>query len=249
MAMICTAAFGQTPPLPASEPAPLERYSLMGAIKDGYLNGNVDVGTLRKQGDFGLGGFESFDGEMLLLNGVVYRVPFDGVPEVAKDADRLTYAEFTRFRPSRTLQETAIGKTALLKKLRTLLGNPNQFYSVKITGTFSTIRYRTMVAQSPPYHKPICAKLIDHVFDKQSVQGTIIGFINPGFVKGGIDYPGSHLHFLSASRQLGGHVYDFEIESATVEIGSHQVFVIHLPTAPSFADVDTDDEYPCPSQN
>lgn len=221
----------------------------MGAIKDGYLNGNVDVGTLRKQGNFGLGGFESFSGEMLLLDGVVYRIPFNGVPEVAKDADRLTYAEFTQFHPTFSDFETSISKMELLKKLSEKLDNPNQFYSIKITGTFIRIKYRTLVEQDPPYHKPICAKLIDHVFDKDNVQGTIIGFINPSFVKGGIDYPGSHLHFLSDDRRLGGHVYDFEISSATIEIGSHQVFIIHLPTAKSFANVNVDDEYPCPAQN
>ena len=246
LAMVgCAATTNEAP----NATLPLERYSLMGAIKNGYLNGTVDVGTVRKHGSFGLGGFESFSGEMVMLDGVVYRVPVDGVPVVARDADQLTYAELTQFRPTVKTVETALDKKALLQKLTVKLANPNQFYSIKITGTFSKLKYRTLVEQAPPYSRPICAKQIDRTFEAAHVQGTIVGFLSPSFVKGGIDYPGSHLHVLSADRRLGGHIYDFEVASATVEIASHDVFITHLPVVPSFGALVMDETLICPEQN
>lgn len=48
--------------------------------------------------------------------------------------------------------------------------------------------------------------------------GTILGFISPEYIKSGIDYPGSHLHFISDNRTKGGHIYDFMFISENCQI-------------------------------
>lgn len=228
---------------------PLERYSLMGSIKDGDLYGNISVQDLKKKGDFGLGGFSSFSGELILLDGQIYKVPFDGIPQVANDKDQATYAEFTTFSPSLTFEVNNISKDALLKEIAARTKNPNIFYSVKIKGDYLTLKYRTLVSQKPPYPSPTCAKYIDHPLSLQNQYGTILGFISPAYVNGGIDYPGSHLHFLSDDHRKGGHLYDFTIKHATVEIGFHHTFTIHLPDNEEFKASNPENNQVCPKQN
>ncbi|NLH79470.1 MAG: acetolactate decarboxylase, partial [Phyllobacteriaceae bacterium] len=234
---------------PAAAESPVGRYSLMGAIKNGYLDANLTVAQLRAKGDFGLGGFAGFSGELVLLDGVVYKITSDGVPHVAAPDEAITYSEFTNFSPSIVVESAGETKSALSKRLQARLGNPNLIYSLRIDGHFRRIRYRDVKEQTFPYPKPICAKNIDVVYDASDVDGTILGFLNPSFVKGGIDYPGSHLHFLRADRAAGGHVYDFEIDHAQISIGRHHVFVVNLPDGERFAHTNVDDDFPCPPQN
>ena len=52
--------------------------STMGALPDGVYKGNVSIRELRRHGDFGLGTFNSLNGEMLVLDGVCYQLRGDG---------------------------------------------------------------------------------------------------------------------------------------------------------------------------
>lgn len=89
---------------------PLEWYFLMGSIKDGDLYSNVSVKKLKESGNFGLGGFSSFSGELILLDGQVYKIPYDGVPIVSNNDDHATYAKFTTFFPELTFETSNISK-------------------------------------------------------------------------------------------------------------------------------------------
>ena len=75
----------------------LYQVSTAGALVEGVYQGAVSVGVVREHGDFGLGTFEDLDGEMVVLDGHVFRVGSDGaVGEVADDA-RTPFAVVTRF--------------------------------------------------------------------------------------------------------------------------------------------------------
>ncbi len=52
----------------------LYQVSTAGALVEGVYQGAVTVGMVREHGDFGLGTFEDLDGEMIVLDGHVYRV-------------------------------------------------------------------------------------------------------------------------------------------------------------------------------
>ena len=49
------------------------QVSLMQAFMHGEYDGVVKVGDFKKHGDIGLGTFEGVNGEMIVLDGVVYR--------------------------------------------------------------------------------------------------------------------------------------------------------------------------------
>ena len=50
------------------------QVSTAGALVEGVYQGAVSVGMVREHGDFGLGTFEDLDGEMVVLDGHVFRV-------------------------------------------------------------------------------------------------------------------------------------------------------------------------------
>jgi acetolactate decarboxylase len=52
---------------------------------------------------------------------------------------------------------------------------------------------------------------------------------SPGFVKG-INVPGYHVHFLSADRNAGGHVLDFELNGGVLELAVCSRIDLLLPT-------------------
>ena len=54
--------------------------------------GAVSVGVVREHGDFGLGTFEDLDGEMVVLDGHVFRVGSDGAVGEVRDDARTPFA-------------------------------------------------------------------------------------------------------------------------------------------------------------
>ena len=54
------------------------QVSLMQAFMHGEYNGVITVGDLKKHGDIGLGTFEGVNGEMIILDGVVYQADANG---------------------------------------------------------------------------------------------------------------------------------------------------------------------------
>jgi len=56
----------------------LFQVSTSGALVAGLDSGAISAGLLLQHGDFGLGTFENLDGEMVVLDGHVYRVQSNG---------------------------------------------------------------------------------------------------------------------------------------------------------------------------
>jgi acetolactate decarboxylase len=69
------------------------------------------------------------------------------------------------------------------------------------------------------------------------VEGTIVGFRCPFFVRG-VNVPGYHLHFITADRKAGGHVLDFRIEKAILEVDDTNEFDLILPSDKAFYGAD-----------
>ena len=56
----------------------LYQVSTIDALMQGVFDGVQPVGEIRKHGDFGIGTFDALDGEMIVLDGVVYQAKADG---------------------------------------------------------------------------------------------------------------------------------------------------------------------------
>jgi acetolactate decarboxylase len=222
----------------------LTQVSTIDALMTGIYDGDTTLAFLKEKGDFGLGTFNTLDGEMVFLDGRFYRIAADGTAEQPDPGSKTPFAAVTFFEPDQT---AALNRGLNFEQLTVLtdrrLPTLNVFYALKITGTFQMMTTRSVPSQKKPYRPLTEVVKTQPLFTMKNVQGTIVGFRCPSYVKG-VNVPGYHLHFLTADRKTGGHVLDFKIEKATMEIDETREFLLILPSDRDFyrADLATDRE-------
>ena len=216
--------------------------STIAALLAGVYDGDVTIAELLSHGDFGLGTFNALDGEMVVLDGVCYHLRSDGSVSIAAGTDRTPFAAVTHFRPQQTLPVAeSTSRARLTARVDEALGSPNVAASVRIRGTFQSVRTRTVGAQKRPYPSLVTASASQAENVLEAVTCTIAGFRTPRFEEE-ISVAGYHLHFLDDAHSRGGHVLDFELTSGTVELAPIQALHLSLPTTSEFltADMGTD---------
>ncbi|WP_299892880.1 acetolactate decarboxylase [uncultured Ruegeria sp.] len=210
--------------------------SLLSAVMQGVYDGTVSIKQLLEHGNFGLGTFNALDGEMIVLDGVAYRLDGDGNASVASDKALTPYAAVTNFEPAvfRSLdRETE--KDALETQLDALAEARNLFYAVRFTGNIKHVKYRNVLRQEKPYKPLLEVEKTQAEFELNNVDGTILGFRCPDYAAG-IGVPGYHLHFISADLSKGGHVLDYTLTSGRIEIDHTSSLHLELPETRSFSD-------------
>mgnify|MGYP002759817321 CR=1 FL=1 len=208
--------------------------SLMTALLDGIYDGEMTIGELLGKGNFGIGTFDALDGEMIILDGVCYQLRGDGTATVA-DLDQGTpFAVATNFVPRIKVDAPkGLKREELSAFIDELEPSANYMYAVRITGRFSNVVTRTVVKQSKPYPPMAQAVGGDKELRFSDVEGTIGGFRTPVFEKG-ISVPGCHVHFIDAARTSGGHVLDYTVDEATIELCPGTDLDLRLPLTHEF---------------
>jgi len=207
----------------------LVQISTIDALLNGAYDGVTMIGELKKYGDFGIGTLAGLDGEMLEIDGKFYQVKSDGIAYHISDTAETPFAAVTYFDTDRKVNLPAdLDYAGLQEYLDGILPTENIFYAFKITGTFSYMKTRSVPAQQKPYPPLVEVTKTEPVFEFNNVQGTIVGFRCPSYVSG-VNVPGYHLHFLTASKDAGGHVLDLRIASAEASIDYTSEFKMILP--------------------
>jgi acetolactate decarboxylase len=121
------------------------------------------------------------------------------------DHVRTPFAVVCRFVPG---PRTALdGPLPLADVQRALdaLAPPSTVLAVRVDGTFTHLRLRSVREQTPPY--PPLPEVTAHQteWDLDHATGTLLGFRFPDAVAG-LEAPGYHLHFIADDRAHGGHV-------------------------------------------
>ena len=199
---------------------------------EGIYRARTTIGELREHGDFGLGTFNRLDGEMVMLDGQVFRMDATGRANSVDDAEQTPFACVTRYRPD-TLDEFPEPPDEDLFALVTrLLPSPNMLYAVRVDGRFSHVRARSVPPQDT--YRPLVEVAREQPeFDYRDMDGTMVGFHTPGFL-GGVAVPGLHLHFLSADKTCGGHVLTCLPGRVTVGVQHVPRLVMGLPMTLDF---------------
>ncbi len=215
----------------------LFQVSTSGSLVEGVYAQAVTCKRLLEHGDFGLGTFTGLNGEMVVLDGAVYRVQGDGkVSRAAPDAGA-PFAVVTRFSPS---GEGPAGPVACFDDLRQLCDqhrrSDNLFYAFRLDGVFGHVRTR---AVSPPR---LGGRLLDAAksqreFDFYDAAGTLVGIYSPSF-SGAFSVAGYHFHFLSDDRTQGGHVLDVAAASFRLQLEELNDFHLALPETETFLRAD-----------
>jgi acetolactate decarboxylase len=210
----------------------------------GVYDGEVTLAALLKEGDFGFGTFNALDGEMVLLDGQAYRITAAGRVERPPLTTKVPFAAVTFFEADRRIPlAPGLTMARFVSATDRSLPTPNIFYAIKISGTFESVRTRSVPRQEKPYRPLTEVVKGQPEFRLTNVRGTMVGLRCPPYVKG-INVPGYHLHFIAADRKAGGHVLDFTVQKAIAEIDDTNAFFLMLPSDSSFykADLGVDRE-------
>jgi acetolactate decarboxylase len=210
------------------------QVSTLDALVGGVFDGETTLAELGLHGNFGIGTFNAIDGEMLLLDGRFYRIAGTGEVKSVDAQDKSPFAAVTFFD---TDQRVRVDSSMAMERFYAFtdarLPTPNLFYAVKVSGTFKAVKTRSVPKQEKPYKTLADIVKTQPVFDFKNVEGVLVGFRCPAFVRG-IQYPGYHLHFLAKDAKGGGHILNFITDRVTLEIDRTDQFLLKLPNDETF---------------
>lgn len=223
--------------MPAAPRPPVHISAPIAALVEGLLREDTTIGSLRAHGDFGLGTFNDLDGEMVLLDGVVYRLPPDGPATIVGDDVQTPFAVVTRFLGD---TEERLGPqadaAAFERALEGLLPSRNLVYAIRLDGRFARVRARSVPKQAN--YRPLAdIAAVQTVFEFADVEGTMVGFWTPSFLES-VHVPGFHLHFITADRSRGGHVLAAEPADVLVRLQHAPKVELGLPITLDFLTMD-----------
>lgn len=215
----------------------LHQVSTSGALVEGIYDGAVRVGTLREQGDFGLGTFEDLDGEMVILDGEFFQVRSDGSVSQPSDDALSPFALVTHFNPEPAVKvDGPVDFTELCRHIDNLRHTDNFFFALRVDGLFHRVRTRAMCKthEGVPLAE---AAATQPEFDFQDVRGTLVGFWSPEYSKA-VNVPGYHLHFLTEARDGGGHVLQCSGRELRLQVQREGDYRLALPETAEFLKAD-----------
>lgn len=202
--------------------------STLAALLDGRYDGDVTIAELRRHGDLGLGTFDALDGELVALDGVVWRADEHGRLHRPADDVRTPFAVVTRFAADVELTlDVALDHERLLELIE-LHAPAHGCAALRFDGRLEHVHARSVPRQRPPY-RPLAEVAADQrVFDLGPVDGSVVGFRFPD-ESGGVNVPGHHLHVATADRTRGGHVLEASVGPGTLRIDRLEDLHMELP--------------------
>ena len=228
----CGGAGAGTPPQSSPDREALCQVSLLQGLTYGDYNGSVPVSRIKELGDTGIGTFHGLNGELIMLDGTVYRAAYDGSIEVVSDDETVPFANVTFFDPDTVAELDSIDSVASLKEVldkKVREAGSNRFYMVKAEGVFRTMEVRSELPQTEPY-LPL-AKVLETdqtFFDYRDIRGTVVGLYCPEYMSQ-LNAAGWHFHFISEDRNAGGHVLDLSADSLKLSMDRTDGFSMTVP--------------------
>ncbi|MDW5288120.1 acetolactate decarboxylase [Formosa sp. PL04] len=211
-------------------------YSIWEAFVNKIYDGTLTASELKQKGDIGLGSYNALNGELVMLDGILYEALGDGTVIVAEDNAKIAYANSVFYNEDKSFKlENTVNYDSLRKQLNEKINSKNYFYAFKIHGTFETLKLGGVPKQEKPYTQGLDVLIPNRpVFDKENITGTMVGFFCPEFI-GKINVAGYHLHFVSDDKKSAGHVMEFSNASNLTggfdEISKYQ---FDLPETPEY---------------
>jgi len=215
----------------------LFQVSVIDALLQGLFDGVYPVDKMMEKGDFGIGTFHALNGEMIILNDTLFQVVSSGEVNMPSGNILTPFAVITEFKSDKQISLGELSFDSLKNSFSQYFPTPNMFYAIKMQGEFRRVRTRSVPEQSKPYPTLAEVAAVQPEFTFENVEGVIVGFYCPHFVKG-INVTGLHLHFLTGDRKGGGHLLDFEMKSGSMEIGYLPDFRLLLPEEGDFFEGD-----------
>ncbi len=199
-----------------------------GLLENGSMHKVITVKEMNTLGNMGAGGFEGLNGELIQVDGTVYQVTIDGKVSIPDDNTGVTFMNTVQFNPKWSVSVPGQQNfTELEDEIIRSFPSKNLVYAIRVDGTFSEIKARSIPGQNEPY-PPLAAVIANQsVFNFSNTTGTISGFWFPKWMQG-TNYAGFHLHYLSEDRTGAGHLLGCEIENGTIFVDPITTFQVQI---------------------
>lgn len=220
------------------------QYNIWWGFVNKVFDGDLTVKELKKRGDIGLGAYTKLDGELIMLDGIPYRVREDGSVTIPNEEDKIVYVDAAFFESEFSFEiNQSINFDSLRDAINTKLPTLNQFYAFRIKGNFDYIKCGGLNKQEKPYLEGLDVLIPKRpIFEGTNIKGTIVGFYCPEFI-GNINVAGYHFHFISKDKKLGGHVMSFSVNKLNVEVDPLLNYQFTIPGSEDFFNVTLDKEF------
>ena len=219
----------------------INQVSLLQWLTLGDYYGSKSIKELKELWNIWLGTFDGLNGELIMLDWVVYRGNDKLEIEVPSDDELIPFANVTFFDNDLEYELSDIDSIEELKeelddKVSEL--GENRFYFVALSWEFNSIHIRSERKQEEDY-KPLAEVLrVDQTEKKlDSVEWTIVAFFTPAYMAD-LNAAWWHFHFVSKDRKTWGHVLDLSIKDASVILDWTDNFKLYLPDWEFFKGLD-----------
>ena len=207
------------------------QVSLFSVLLSGRYGGVISVGELKKLGNMAIATMDRLDGEVQMIDGVVYQACADGHVYRPDDDATIPFGTIAEFHAERTVKLSDVPSYEEFEaRMDELCTAENVPLAIHFTGAFNHMKVRAVARQERDGVGLAEAAKDEAVFEFHNVRGDLVGFRLPGYVKG-INAPGWHLHFVDAERRHGGHVVNFSIQEGELRCCNASDFQIRLPDA------------------
>ena len=213
-------------------------YSIWYAFVNRIFDGELTSGELKTKGDMALGSFDLLDGELIMLDGILYRATQDGVVHIVDEAEaKVAYVNAAFFDNEKSFKLDSVGSyDELRQQINSQLPSRNIFYAFKITGDFKKMKCGGLHKQEKPFNEGLDVLIPNRpIFERENFKGTMVGFFCPDFI-GEINVAGYHLHFVSDDQQFAGHVMEFEAANLEIQMDMIYQYQFDLPTSKEYLD-------------
>lgn len=234
--LISFAPFTATNAAPAQDRESIYQVALLQSLTMGYFDGTITVKELKTHGDIGIGTFEGLDGELICLNGVVYRANRDCRINVMRDNDKIPFSNVTFFDKDFSVKLNNVADKESLEKIfneQVDEHGRNSFYFIKLSGTFKEILVRSESGSEEPYPTLVEALKSQNEVTLKNIDGTIVGLYCPDYMSS-LNSTGWHFHFITADKKHGGHVLGLNLANGEAQFDKTDAFNMNVPTKNNF---------------
>jgi acetolactate decarboxylase len=209
----------------------LFQTSTVHALLGGDFDGDVTLAEVLEHGNLGLGTLNGLDGELIVIDGQVWKAAVDGTLVHADLKSKTPYAVVVSFSPGAPVHlHGPFSESELNRHVRHGARAGGRPTAIRIDGRFETVHVRSVPKQQRPYPTLADAIAQQRVTELVNVTGTMVGFRFPDALDG-IEMVGWHLHFVTADRARGGHVLSYTLLDAIARLDDANELHVELPPA------------------
>ena len=220
------------------------QISLFSVLLGGHYGGIVSVGEVKRLGNLAIATMDRLDGEVQMIDGVVYQACADGQVYLPGDDETIPYGTIADFRAEDTVRLAAIPSYEQFEaRMNGCCPRNDVPLAIRLSGRFDCMKVRTVRRQEKDGVGLAETAKDEAVFEFRDVRGDLVGFRLPGYVAG-INAPGWHLHFMDETRRHGGHVVNFALREGDLSFCYASDYHIRLPESPDvFAGLDLNKDW------